>query len=313
MKYQQLGKGIVKRREQRQVGLFIDGTGLDRATRRISRKVDMASLVRGVTSGTPPIVARYYTLIPYEDDSRQRAFLDAVARAGMQVIVKRLPPKGITRQVSVDPEMSADILAFSMGHTKFSSLSEYRVEEPVANDPRSGDGSSRTSFKAPGMFPAGSSQIRLRVGGAREQPPLEVSRLAGSHSRSSDRNGGAPSALSPMDARGGDDVSAGAHSPEANAATQNGVANVTAADPASGPSADAASTGVVAAGTASPIHRVVTVVCPGRDVSYAIALARELGADTVTADFGQFNTGDVLKSAAKWIDLSDSETIWRDA
>ena len=41
-------------------------------------------------------------------------------------------------------------------------------------------------------------------------------------------------------------------------------------------------------------------------------IARELGADTVTADFAQFNTGDVLKSAAKWIDLSDSETIWRE-
>jgi hypothetical protein len=43
-----------------------------------------------------------------------------------------------------------------------------------------------------------------------------------------------------------------------------------------------------------------------------MALVKDAGADTTTADFGQFNTGDLLKSAAKWIDLSDSETIWRD-
>ncbi|RIL03501.1 MAG: hypothetical protein DCC75_12915, partial [Proteobacteria bacterium] len=90
MKYTELGKGVVKRTERRVLGLFIDGTGLDRATRRINRKVDMSSLVKGVTSGIPPTIARYYTLIPYEDDSRQRAFLDAVMRAGLSVIVKRL-------------------------------------------------------------------------------------------------------------------------------------------------------------------------------------------------------------------------------
>lgn len=93
MKYEQLGGGFIKKREKRVVGLFIDGTGLDRATRRINRKVNMSALVRGVTSGINPIVARYYTLIPYEDDSRQRAFLDAVARAGLSVIVKRLPQR----------------------------------------------------------------------------------------------------------------------------------------------------------------------------------------------------------------------------
>jgi len=58
--------------------------------------------------------------------------------------------------------------------------------------------------------------------------------------------------------------------------------------------------------------RIVTVVCPSRDLAYPISLVKELGVDTVTADFGQFNTGDLLKSAAKWIDLSDSETIWRE-
>jgi hypothetical protein len=43
-----------------------------------------------------------------------------------------------------------------------------------------------------------------------------------------------------------------------------------------------------------------------------MSLIKDVAGDTTTADFGQFNTGDVLKSAAKWIDLSDSETIWRD-
>jgi hypothetical protein len=54
------------------------------------------------------------------------------------------------------------------------------------------------------------------------------------------------------------------------------------------------------------------VVCPSRELAYPLGLSKEFEVDTTTADFGQFNTGDVLKSAAKWIDLSDSETIWRD-
>jgi hypothetical protein len=216
MKYEELGKGVVRRTEKRVIGLFIDGTGLDRATRRINRKVDMASLVRGVTSGTPPVVARYYTLIPYEDDSRQRAFLDAVTRAGLRVVVKRLPPKGVNRQVSVDIEMAADMVAFALGHSSFSSLSEYSTE-----------------------------------GGFHEGPTTP------------------------------------AHRPPP-------------------PTGDTANNGA-----ARPENRIITVVCPGRDLAYPISLVKELGVDTISADFGQFNAGDILKSAAKWIDLSDSETIWR--
>ena len=126
MTYEEVAKGVVKRRQSKILGLFIDGTGLDRATRRLNRRVDLSALVRGVTSGLTPVVLRYYTLIPYEDDSRQRAFLDAVARAGLSVIIKRLPPKGITRQVSVDVEMGADMIAFALGHARFSTLSEYQ-------------------------------------------------------------------------------------------------------------------------------------------------------------------------------------------
>lgn len=228
MKYQELGKGIIKRTQTRALGLFIDGTGLDRATRRINRKVDMSALVRGVTSGAPPVIARYYTLIPYEDDSRQRAFLDAVARANLSVIVKRLPPKGVTRQVSVDVEMAADMLAFALGHTDFGEISEYQ--------PDSGEA----------------------TGGA------------------------LPSARKPTDSR----------KPRRNEDSQAKEPKEERKRPAE--------------------KRIVTIVCPSRDLSHPITLMNHLGVDTVTADFGKFNTGDVLKSAAKWIDLSDSETIWRD-
>lgn len=225
MKYEELGRGIVKRAERRVLGLFIDGTGLDRATRRLNRKVNMTALVRGVTSGSTPVVARYYTLIPYEDDSRQRAFLDAVNRAGLQVIVKRLPPKGVTRQVSVDVEMAADMLAFTMGHSSFGALSEYIPEEKQ-----------------------GMGQDKL-------------------HKMAQKQN----------------------ESEQPSEAQQ---------------SAEAAAQGKV--------RRIVTLVCPSRDLAYPISLSSELGAETITADFGEFAGGDVLKSASKWIDLSGSETIWRE-
>jgi hypothetical protein len=229
MKYEQLGGGFIKKREKRVVGLFIDGTGLDRATRRINRKVDMAALVRGVTSGIAPVIARYYTLIPYEDDSRQRAFLDAVARAGLTVIVKRLPPKGVTRQVSVDLEMAADIVAFSHGLTSFSRENEYLPSDTPLN---------AGPFHTPAQFVR-----RQQAEQAAEQEPK----------------------------------------PE----------TPTIPDIKTAP-------------------RSIVVVCPTRELAYPISLVKDVAGDTTTADFGQFNTGDVLKSAAKWIDLSDSETIWRD-
>lgn len=113
--FEQLGKGIVRRKSKRVLGLFIDGVGLDRATRRLERKVDLGRLVKGVTTGLKLELARYYTLIPHEDDARQFSFLDAVERAGLEVVVKRLPPKGVKRQVSVDVHMAVDLLAFAQG------------------------------------------------------------------------------------------------------------------------------------------------------------------------------------------------------
>lgn len=113
--FEQLGQGTFKRKVRRRLGLFIDGVGLDRATRRLDRKVDLARLVAGLTSGLKPEIARYYTLVPYEDDARQFAFLDAVERAGLKVVVKRLPPKGVKRQVSMDVHMASDLMSYSFG------------------------------------------------------------------------------------------------------------------------------------------------------------------------------------------------------
>ena len=242
MKYQELGKGVIRRTKRRVLGLFIDGTGLDRATRRINRKVDMSNLVRGVASGLEPTVARYYTLIPYEDDSRQRAFLDAVARAGLQVIVKRLPPKGVSRQVSVDVEMASDIVAFARGLSQFSDLSEYKVED---------------------------------FGGNGQRP----------------HSGGALPSAAPFANQKPQPSQKSEEKPKNDAATSAG-------EKENQPTRDE--------------ERIVTIVCPSRDLAYPISMVKELGSDTVTADFGQFKSSDVLKSAAKWIDLSDSETIWRD-
>lgn len=202
--FEQLGSGVIRRKVKRIVGLFIDGVGLDRATRRLERKVDLTRLVAGLTSGTKPEVARYYTLIPYEDDARQFSFLDAVERAGLEVSLKRLPPKGVKRQVSMDVHMSTDIMSFGFGH--FQKLVE-------------------------------SSEAQLAVGDA----------------------------------------------------------------------ATASST------TAAPtnVRRSVVIVCPSRELSYAVFMAKECGVETSLADFGMYGASDGWKGVDHWIDLSTSETIWR--
>lgn len=194
--------GVVKRKTKRRMGLFIDATGLDRATRRLERKVDLSRLVKGLTSGIKLEIARYYTLIPYEDDARQFAFLDAVERAGIEVITKRLPPKGVKRQVSMDVHMASDLVRFAVGNYK-------EEEEKIqAND-------------------AEGSRIISAKGGSKE------------------------------------------------------------------------------------IKRVATVVCPSREMSYAIFCAHEMNVETSLADFGLYGSSDGWKGVDRWIDLSTSETIWR--
>lgn len=208
------GKGVVKeapvvrRSVRRVVGLFIDGPALDRAARRLHRRIDFSALIRGVCPGTHPIVARYYTVIPYEDDSRHRSFLDAVRGAGFDVIVKRLPPKGIQRQVSVDPDMAADMMAFAFGHDTF-------AQSPDLHD------------------------ISLRGGQGGEM---------------AQGDGGAE------DTR--------------------------------------------------EVRRCITVVCPSRELAYPLWLSKQVGVDTTTADFSKFASGDFMRTATKWMDLSDSQTIW---
>lgn len=208
---------VVRRAVRRVVGLFIDGPSLDRAARRLNRRVDFSALIRGVCPGSAPVVARYYTVIPHDDDSRQRSFLDAVRGAGFDVIVKRLPPKGINRQVAVDPDMAADMLAFAHGHTSF-------AQSPELHD------------------------ISLRA-----TPPSE-GREEGGVSEDSSRPTEEP------DTR--------------------------------------------------EIRRCVTVVCPSRELAYALWLSKQVGVETTTADFSKFASGDFMRTATKWMDLSDSETIW---
>lgn len=199
---------VVLKREKKIIGVFIDGTGLDRASRRLKRKVNLAALVKGVSSGQEPVFARYYTIVPFEDDARHRAFLDAVARAGLGVLAKRLPPKGIDRQVSIDSELSSDLIAFGLGQPNNYDLSNERIEMNNIN-------------------------------------------------------------------------------------SSNDLVNNVDTTP-------------------EKVKRIAVIVCPSRDLSYPISFLKQIKVDTVSADFSNFAGNDVLKSAAKWIDLSDSQTIWQE-
>ncbi len=205
--FQLLKDGVIKRKAKRKVGLFIDGLGLDRATRRLDKKVDLSRLVAGLTSGIQPEVARYYTLIPNEDDARQFSFLDAVERAGLEVVVKRLPPKGVKRQVSMDVHIATDLIAFGYGQFE-------KVQEE-----------------------------------------------------------------------------------EAKVANANPADNVSKISPVK---------------TERSIKRMANVVCPTREVSYAIYMCNQFGVETSLSDFGLYGTSTGWRGVDRWVDLSTSETIWRD-
>lgn len=205
--FEVLQGGVVKRKNKRRMGLFIDATGLDRATRRLDKKVDLSRLVKGLTSGLKLEVARYYCLIPYEDDARQFAFLDAVERAGVEVITKRLPPKGVKRQVSMDVHMATDIMSFSHG-----------------------------------QFAQAETEKEKKGNEGEEKPNVIISA-----SKSKKEN----------------------------------------------------------------IKRVSTIVCPSRELSYAIYSASGAGVETSLADFGLYGSSDGWKGVDRWVDLSTSETIWR--
>lgn len=213
--FEVLKGGVVKRKMKRRMGLFIDATGLDRATRRLERKVDLSRLVSGLTSGIKLEVARYYCLIPNEDDARQFAFLDAVERAGIEVITKRLPPKGVKRQVSMDVHLASDLISFCFGHFE-------KTEEVAKAVPEEGNAA------------ANGEETKNKT-------------IALSNSASSSRG----------------------------------------------------------------IQRIATVVCPSREMSYAIYVCNQLHIETCLADFGLYGSSDGWKGVDRWIDLSTSETIWR--
>ena len=205
-----LKNGVVKRKNKRRVGIFIDGTGLDRATRRLNKKVDLSKLVSSLTSGLPIEVARYYTLVPYEDDARQFAFLDAVEKAGLEVVTKRLPPKGVKRQVTVDVLMATDIVNFCNGGFAAEKISSGIEEKKIVN------GNTSSQISKPNNGP------------------------------------------------------------------NNGQTK-----------------------------RIVSAVCPSREMSYAIFTCNALGAETALVDFGLYGQSDGWNGVDRWVDLSTSETIWR--
>jgi hypothetical protein len=213
--FTQVKKGVVKRNTRREVGIFIDGVNIDRASRRLNKKIDFAALKQSLSNGLPVRVARYYSVIPNEDDARQHSFFDVVHRAGFEVILKRLPPIGIDRQVSTDVEMAADIVAFSLGVTEFQNDNQYLPDELL-------------------------------------------------NLKKSDKN-----------------------------------------------SSSSESTQDTDSGKNDSVVRIATIVTPSRDMSYPISLASKNGADTVTADFASMATGDKMKSALKWVDLTDAESIYR--
>ena len=172
------------------IAVFVDGVNLDRATKRLKRRVSLENLLKGVSSGVVAQEAHYYTVIPNEDDARQLSFLDAVEQAGYTVTVKRLPPKGITRQISCDAELATDICKFALS---------------------------------------------------------------------------------------------GRHSPSENNQDHSKAGST----------------------------KDVVLVCPSRDMLYTVNVLVELGIHVAVADFGDAASKELLGAASEWLDLADSETIWR--
>jgi hypothetical protein len=109
----------ILRRTKKEIFLIVDGPSLDRACRRLGKRIDLQNLISVSCTGNSPLISRYYTLIPNEDDSRQRAFLSAIENLGLEVIIKRLPPKGVNKQINLDAEMSTDMTLFALGQLKF--------------------------------------------------------------------------------------------------------------------------------------------------------------------------------------------------
>lgn len=68
---------------------------------------------------------------------------------------------------------------------------------------------------------------------------------------------------------------------------------------------------IIASSKPKETKRVATIVCPSRELSYALFSANQAGVDIALADFGLYGTSDGWRGVDRWIDLSTSETIWR--
>ena len=130
---------IIKRRPNSAVGIFVDGVGLDRACKRIKRRVDWKKLLSSLGAGKRLVEARYYNLLPNTDDNRQTAFLDALGQAGFESVIKRLPPKHIEKQVSIAVEMASDLMAFALGQNEFPDLHYFAVRSAAKRNPTAAD------------------------------------------------------------------------------------------------------------------------------------------------------------------------------
>jgi hypothetical protein len=124
---------IIKRRSSSALAIFVDGVGLDRACRRVRRRVDWKKLLQSLSGGKRLIEARYYNLLPHSDDNRQTAFLDNLALAGFSCIIKRLPPKNVEKQVSITVEMASDLMAFALGQTEYPDLNYTNFRSSTQN------------------------------------------------------------------------------------------------------------------------------------------------------------------------------------
>jgi hypothetical protein len=131
---EKLKNGVVRRKNKRTVGVFIDGVSLDRATHRLEKKLDLGKLVISLSEGLIPEVARYYTLIPHEDDARQFSFLSAVERSGLEVVAKRLPPKNVQRKVAMDVHIATDLMLFATGFFLNRTMSEQSADNIQITD-----------------------------------------------------------------------------------------------------------------------------------------------------------------------------------
>lgn len=192
---------VIKRRTSRLMGVFVDASGLDHATKRLGRKVEIAKLLSSLTSGAKLELARYYCLLPYEDDSRQSSFLLSVERSGFEVITKRLPPKVVKKQVSLDTNISCDMINFCYSYFQVQQLKN-------------------------------SADSKIAQTSDTEIPQT--------------------------------------------------------------------------------VKRIITLVCPSPEIRYATSIAKKLNTSVVLADFGSFTHSSGWQGIDHWIDLSSSESIWRE-